>query len=452
METDLPSAKPIRARRTHQKSRLGCSHCKKRRIKILRHMFCFSQLRYDDLPSETNSFQCDEKKPTCSNCSNHLIECAYNASPGSSGSQSPGISEPPTGRPRPSRYRPQRYATGGLRQTFKLSKSQPSQTTQSTGTQCDLSSGSIGTISIADLQLFHHYTIETYRTMTNDGDQYHIWQKYLVEWGIEFPSILHLILALSALHLAHEQPILRVQYLQQADDHFTFGIRSVTSVLSQLNAENCQKVYMSAILICFIYFGRGPRPKEYLIFSTSGPAEWLTLMHGVRLIVQTHRAKVFSGLLEPKSNEQSHDLTTEMRNELHEHTVHTEAVQRLVERDISNKEDRGKYLAAIENLLEIMRGVYERRSAGSSGVDLMDLLIGWVYRLSEEMVGSLERKEPYALVILAYWAVLLKYMDSAWFMSGWAEHVLSGISTCLDEEFCPWIEWPMKQVYQTQLE
>ena len=287
--------------------------------------------------------------------------------------------------------------------------------------------------------------------MSNDGDLNHIWQKYLVEWGIEFPSILHLILALSALHLAHEQPTLRDQYLQQADEHFTFGIRSVTSVLSQLNAENCQKIYMSAILICFIYFGRGPRPNEYLIFSASGPAEWLMLMRGVRLIVQSHRTRVFSGLLEPKPNDQSHDLTPEMRSELHEHTVHTEAVQRLIERDISNEEDRGWHLDAIKNLLEIMREVYERRSATSSGVDLMDLLIGWVYRLSEEMVGSLERKEPYALVILAYWAVLLKHMDSAWFMDGWAEHVLSGISTCLDEEFRPWIEWPMKQVFQIQL-
>lgn len=283
--------------------------------------------------------------------------------------------------------------------------------------------------------------------MSNDGDLNHVWQKYLVEWGIEFPSILHLILALSALHLAHEQPARRDQYLQQADDHFTFGIRSVTSVLSQLNAENCQKIYMSAILICFIYFGRGPRPKEFLIFSASGPAEWLMLMRGVRLIVESHHARVFSGLLEPKSNNKSHDLTPEMRSELHEHTVHTEAVQRLVERDIPNEEDLARHLAAIQNLLEIMREVYERRSAGSSGVDLMDLLIGWVYRLSEEMVGSLERKEPYALVILAYWAVLLKYMDSAWFMDGWAEHVLSGISTCLDEEFRPWIEWPMKQVF-----
>lgn len=418
---------------------------------ILRHLFCFRQRRFIELP-ETDSFQCDEKRPACSNCSNHLIECEYHMATESPREQSPNCPEPSTERPGPRRYRPHRYATGGLKQTFKLSKTQPSRFTQSTRTQCSLSSGLTGTIPLADLQLLHHYTIDTYQTMTSGPDPHNVWQKHLVQWGIELPYILHLVLALSALHLAHERPDLQDQYIQQADNHFSFGVRSVTSVISELDADSCQKVYMSAVMICFIYFGRGPRPGEYLIFSDSGPAEWLVLMRGVRLIVTSHHANVFSGILAPGPNGRSRDLSAEMHIKLHEHTVHTEAVQRLVERDIADDEIRGRYLASIENLFEIMREVYERRSGGSTGVGLMDLLMGWFYRLPEEMISSLERKEPHSLVILAYWVVLLKYMDSAWFMDGWAEHMLSGISTYLREDFHQWIEWPLKQVYQTQIE
>lgn len=33
---DISDTKPIKARRTHQKSRLGCANCKKRRIKVIR--------------------------------------------------------------------------------------------------------------------------------------------------------------------------------------------------------------------------------------------------------------------------------------------------------------------------------------------------------------------------------------------------------------------------------
>lgn len=420
----------------------------------LRQLFCFSQRRFIELP-ETDFFQCDEKRPACSNCSNHLIECGYYTAAESPRSQFPEFLEFSTERPRSKRYRPHHYATGGLKQTFKISKSQPSpytQPTQSIGIQCSLSSGLTGTISLADLQLLHHYTVDTYQTMTTGPVLQNLWQKHLVQWGIEFPYILHLILALSALHLAHEQPNLQQQYIQQADEHFSFGVRSVASVLSQLNAESCQKVYMSAVIICFIYFGRGPRPGEYLIFSDSGPAQWLILMRGVRVIVSSHHEKVFSGILKPGPNDRSRNLTAEMRIELHEHIVHTEAVQRLIERDIADEDICGRYLAVIEDLFEIMREVYERRSGGSCGVDLMDLLMGWIYRLPDETIGSLEQKEPHSLVVLAHWVVLLKYMDSAWFMDGWAEHMLSGISAHLHEDFHPWIEWPLKQVYQTQIE
>lgn len=267
---------------------------------------------------------------------------------------------------------------------------------------CDVSQG----------HLFQNYTISTYKTMVEDGDTHQIWQKHLVEWGLQFPSLLHLILSLSALHLASENPESREQYLKQADDHFTFGMRSVTGVLSQLDEDNCQKIYMAAVIICFVYFGRGPRPGEYLVFSQDGPAEWLVLMRGVRLILQTYHAQVFSGILEPNSGGREYILSPEMRSELH----------------------------------EIMREVYSRRSAGSSGVSLMDVLIGWLYRLPEGMVALLEEKEPHALVVLAYWAVMLLYMESAWFMRGWAEHVLLGISSSLHLDFRPWIEWPLRRM------
>lgn len=286
--------------------------------------------------------------------------------------------------------------------------------------------------------------------MTGPEDPKRVWQDHLVQWGIEFPSILHLILALSALHLSHERPAQRDQYIQQADGHFTFGVRSVTSVLSQLNADNCQKIYMATSLICFIYFGRGPRPGEYLIFSDAGPAEWLVLMSGVKLVLTTYHSKVFSGILEPGVEERNRTLTPAMRHELHEHVVCIEAVQRLVEQDVTDEDEKSLYMAALRDLFEIMDEVYERRAAGPPGVTILHLLVGWLYRRPEEFVNLLERKDPRALVILGYWAVLLKYMESSWFMEGWGEHVVTGISKNLQQDFRSWIEWPLQKIRLSQ--
>lgn len=241
-------------------------------------------------------------------------------------------------------------------------------------------------------------------------------------------------------------------YLQQADDHFTFGVRTVTNILSldNMNDENCQKFYMSASLIIFIYFGRGPRPGEYLIFSDNGPAEWLVLLQGVKVTVGTYHHKIYTGILEPEPAKPLPEMTPSVRLELLEHTSHTQEAQRLIEQEITIECDLKLYTSVLNDLYDIMNQIYQRRSAQQSGVALMDLLIGWLYRLPGEFVSLLEQKEPRALVVLAYWAMMFRYMDDAWFTKGWAEHVLSGVSTFLTPEYHPWIEWPLKKVRETE--
>ncbi|KAJ5107353.1 hypothetical protein N7456_004028 [Penicillium angulare] len=403
--------------------------------------------------AKTNeSFKCDEKRPSCVNCLNHDIACSFESQESSAvSSPQPETPEPAEARLQPTRYKPYQYPTGELKQTFKLFKRIEKQTpsTNSIGTQCnisnDLSTASI--ISPEDLRLFHHFTISTFRTMRHDDhDPQNLWQDHLPEWGIEFKPILHLILALSALHKGYKTPALREKYIAQADDHFTFGMRSVTSVLSQLDSENCQQIYMSAVMICFIYFGRGPRTGDYLVFSDQGPAEWIILMNGVKLIVTNHHEKIFSGLLEPKGERVKYELTPAMRSEFHDHSVHLQAVERFIGEQESDQVERDMYLSSTKGLFEIMDDVYEKVSGGLDGVMIMDLLIGWLYRRPDEFVHLLEQKDPLSLVILAYWAVLLRYMESSWFMQGWAAHVLSGISNSLKEEYWPWIQWPLRRV------
>ncbi|KAJ5745791.1 hypothetical protein N7520_010973 [Penicillium odoratum] len=422
---------------------------------FFRSLFCLPRGRWHTLvgveDDRSDPLKCDEKRPSCKNCTNHDVECSFTSNGPSTEISSTETPEAVTeARPRAQRFQPYHYSTGELKQTFRIPKpkNKPKQSTVSKATQCDLApDGPIRIVSLADLQLFHNYTISTFRTMREeDQDLHELWQKHIPEWGIEFPSILHLILALSSLHLAYKKPELRGQYIEQADSHFTFGVRSVTAVLSQLNADNCQKIYIAATLICFIYFGRGPRPGEYLIFSDSGPAEWLVLMNGVKFILQSHHAKIFSGILEPPPDHTIYSITPAMRSERHEHTVHLQAVQRLVEG--GSVDEREMCISAIQDLFEIMDDLYDRVSVGKQGGSLMHLLIGWLYRRPEAFVHTLEQKQPHALVILAYWAVLLKYMESAWFMEGWSDHVLTGISSSLHPDYLPWIDWPLRKAQQ----
>ncbi|KAE8154273.1 hypothetical protein BDV25DRAFT_115551, partial [Aspergillus avenaceus] len=404
----------IRSRRSHQKSRLGCSNCKKRRVK------------------------CDEKKPSCTKCLNHSIPCDFSTP----ASQSP--SSTPSTRPR-YRFKKSKYqsltspspSAGDLR---------PDQS--SVATQCDLAGNKFnGGISFADLQLFHHYLLSTYRTLADESNDKHgIWPIHLPQWGMSFPSILHLILALAALHQAHEKPDLRVQYVAQADDHFTFGVQSVTTVLSRIDSDNCQLVYMSAVLICLVYFGHGPRPGEYLVFSDAGSAEWLVLMRGVRSILVSRHSEIFSGILKPEPDESIEGVSPDLQDELCQHQARIVALQASVE-SLPPSAEKDSYLHAIRTLPGTFEELYTMRSAGKGGTALLPMVIGWIYRMPESFIVLLEHKDPYALMILAHWVIVLKYMNSSWMFIGWDKHVISGIRASLATELHEWIEWPLNVIH-----
>lgn len=313
--------------------------------------------------------------------------------------------------------------------------------------QCNFDVPSTRYISIDDLHLFHHFAISTYDTISDDASSRELWQVHVPRWGMDFPSIQHLILSISALHLAYDFPDRQVEYVRKADEHFTFGLQSVTAVLGCLNSRTCQQVYISTTLICFVYFGRGPRVGEYLVFGDHGLSEWKVLMNGVRSIVESHRSEVFTGVLEPKPQPLAPivELSLE-RSEMDSHIAQLQEIRTLVRQKLQRESDVTMYDSVIDDLITVMNEVHNKRSIRWPPVGLMQLLIGWVYRLPDAFVKQLERKEPTALVILAYWAMLLKYMQTVWFMKGWDVHVMGGIRDSLQRQFHRWIEWPMQQL------
>ncbi|OOF93263.1 hypothetical protein ASPCADRAFT_151827 [Aspergillus carbonarius ITEM 5010] len=418
MDDTLPMQ--IRSRRSHHKSRSGCQNCKKRRIK------------------------CDEKKPHCTNCVRHSIECDF-TNPASASSTPSATTR--RFRFRQSKYQPASRASSSKDSTPEVGHSEPPST--STGVQCDLAASSVaGGISFADLKLYHHYVTATYKTLADEEtDINRVWSNHVPQWGIAFPSIMHLVLALSALHWAHEDPASRTQYIAQADDHFTFGIRSVTAVLCLLNAENCQLIYMAAALICLVYFGRGPRPGEYLVFSDRGQSEWLVLMRGVHSILREHQNRVFTGVLTPIPDDRIRGVSAELQAELDEHLQRVGLVRAFVQSRVQEKSSQTMFNTAFDDLRSGLEEVYKIRSAGKDGINLMHVVVGWVYRLPEEMIGLLEQKDSCALVMFGHWSILLVYMRSSWLMRGWDAHVLEGVRASLPEGDQHWLEWPSKVIY-----
>ena len=58
----------------------------------------------------------------------------------------------------------------------------------------------------------------------------------------------------------------------------------------------------------------------------------------------------------------------------------------------------------------------------------------------------IKHRSPPALIILAYYCVLLDVLDNRWWIHGWSSRVLRDIMGSLDESWKHWIEWPVQSV------
>ena len=58
----------------------------------------------------------------------------------------------------------------------------------------------------------------------------------------------------------------------------------------------------------------------------------------------------------------------------------------------------------------------------------------------------IKRRLPQALIILAYYCVLLDVLDNRWWIQGWSKRVLQDVHGSLDEQWRHWIEWPVQSI------
>lgn len=71
----------------------------------------------------------------------------------------------------------------------------------------------------------------------------------------------------------------------------------------------------------------------------------------------------------------------------------------------------------------------------------------WPSTVSAEYMALLKANEPEALLVLAYWCVLLDKVSWCWIMKGWPMDLLEGaITPMLDDTWKIWLRWPLEKV------
>ncbi|KAL3433038.1 hypothetical protein BDV09DRAFT_117711 [Aspergillus tetrazonus] len=242
-------------RRPHQKSRQGCLVCKRRKIK------------------------CDEVKPRCSSCLQFRVSCSFDSS-ASRSKQQLTVSPAASGRPmKRGRGRPRKDWSCTAQESREASSiaenNAGSPYLQSARGNCmpNTAASISHSLNGADLALLSQFTTQTGRSLAHpdppDNPVALFWSHNVPQIGLTHHTVMHLLLALAARHLAWlvtQDPETRIQYVSLAENHISAGLTELTMALKTMNDSTCGFLYVSAILVSFCTLAAGPTGPKIFTF------------------------------------------------------------------------------------------------------------------------------------------------------------------------------------------
>ncbi|KAH8595310.1 hypothetical protein B0O99DRAFT_709504 [Bisporella sp. PMI_857] len=230
------------SRRTHKKSRFGCSQCKSRKVK------------------------CDEASPSCRKCSIAGVVCNY---------QTNNLLVPTSGttftapllKPAPTISLP-------------LSLSHPGHTTAQP------------TFDLLDLTLMNHFTAVTSLKLFSEEKQQDLWQKDIPFEARSYPLLMHGLLSVASLHLALLEPKNKLAYRIRALYHHNVGLQLFNSQICYLSSGNSHALFGFAFMLVIWVYASPEENKNAL--QLKDILDLLDLVRGCKAVFELQSGAILS--------------------------------------------------------------------------------------------------------------------------------------------------------------
>ncbi|KAL5592439.1 hypothetical protein FOBRF1_013465 [Fusarium oxysporum] len=304
-----------------------------------------------------------------------------------------------------------------------------------------------------DLELMHHYSISTANSLATRSDMQFVWRVIVVEIGYSCPFVMHGVLAISALHKAHLIPSERDTYLDLAASHQNAGLEGFRAALPDMNNTTWEKFFSFASLVVFyvaslpVRIGK-PSSLSLDLFNL------FVFVRGIRAILEPYQmqlsrsrfAALVYGTCTTKPSDDHYSNPPMQYSPLPKDVFRAiQGVRAFFKENLQGAIGE-EYVTAVVALEE---AIYHMAHAGVN-VE-MGMLVFWPYVISENIMVDIETQNPYAMVLLAYFAIPLCVLEHRfWFLSGWSKRLFAQIDICLKDHqaLLDMVKWPKEQVFE----
>lgn len=284
----------------------------------------------------------------------------------------------------------------------------------------------------------HHYATAVSPTLSDHPAIREIWQVGIPKEAFAHPFLMHGILAMSALHMAHNGADNQAMYRNVAMEHYNVILLTFRPMLSRITAGNCDSLLAASSLIAIIALAFPQTYESSMPLSTIDEIVKISqLGRGIRNLVDSARgwfahgpfgAFVKMGIMNtsaalPKDESDAIDLLHNENSALED-----------------EKEESKAMFSAVINLLE-----KAFKAATVSANDPGNAIL-WIIFIGHEFDDALKRRRPMALIILAHYAVILHEFRQHWWSRSWGYRLVNEVCESLSIEIHHAIQWPLQRV------
>ncbi|KAH7245009.1 C6 zinc finger domain-containing protein [Fusarium tricinctum] len=306
-----------------------------------------------------------------------------------------------------------------------------------------------------DLELMHHYSTITCNTLALREDMRDLWRVIIPQVGYSHPFVLHGLLAISALHKSYLIPSKREIYLKVSTYYQSLGLEGFRPFLREITKHNWKPAFCYAT-IEVLYSCSLPARLDHktAVASITNVLDWFRFLREIRSVLQpfieylpgSNFAPLAQGVWIVGSNEISEcDPSLEkssLPNDVFDALRHLGSFFQSNIRSDTYKE----YEKAVLELLN------SAKLMAYAGLHVeCGMILFWPYFLPETIIVDMQVHNPYALVLLSYFAVFLRVMEERfWFIKGWGIRLYADIEIQLADQqpFLDLLKWPKEQVFR----
>jgi hypothetical protein len=306
-------------------------------------------------------------------------------------------------------------------------------------------------LGVVDMELLHHYTISTCYTLSRARAVQAVWRDQVPRIAFTMKPLLHIILAISAMHISRSDSSQRVTYLAHALRHHDTAISTVNPMMQSLADKQPSALFLFCAITSIFACAKPPEESSFLMLFEHGHiSEWVRFVRGVKTISDFSKEDLQSGpqapimiygsflsatRKEPRVLGQGQMFVWELR----------QLACKVCAGDLVLLQIYQDTLDQLARTLAIVMVPGDQWKLEPSDV------LSWPMEMSDEYLTLLQQGAPLALIIFAYFSVSIRQIEWAWWMEGLSERLIAQIHSNLDAEYHSWLRWPQEQIGWTPL-